>query len=61
MRRRRVLRTLLAALAGAVLLSGCEFDVYKLPLPGGTDVGQLPTGLVADRPQRLDAGVLATA
>ena len=25
-----------------VLLSGCEFDVYKLPLPGGPDVGDDP-------------------
>jgi len=25
-----------------VLLSGCDFDVYKLPLPGGTDTGSNP-------------------
>ena len=35
----RTLRALAAVLAGAVLLTGCDFDVYKLPLPGGTDVG----------------------
>ncbi len=33
------LRVLVALLFGSVLLSGCEFDVYSLPLPGGTDVG----------------------
>ena len=26
----------------ALLLTGCDFDVYKLPLPGGTDVGRRP-------------------
>jgi phospholipid/cholesterol/gamma-HCH transport system substrate-binding protein len=36
------LRALFAILAGALLLSSCGFDVYKLPLPGGTDVGDDP-------------------
>ena len=40
--RRGALRALLAVLLGSVLLSGCDFDVYKLPLPGGTDVGKNP-------------------
>ena len=32
-----------AALAlGMVLLTGCDFDVYQLPLPGGTDTGDNP-------------------
>ncbi|MCW2796767.1 MCE family protein, partial [Nocardioides sp.] len=35
-------KTLLLLLVGAVLLSGCNFDVYSLPLPGGTDVGSDP-------------------
>ncbi|MDQ3484980.1 MAG: MCE family protein, partial [Actinomycetota bacterium] len=35
----RTLRLLLALLIGSVVLSGCEFDVYEMPLPGGTDVG----------------------
>jgi len=35
-------KLLLAILAGSVLLSGCDFDVYKLPLPGGTDTGSNP-------------------
>ncbi|MDO9498245.1 MAG: MCE family protein [Nocardioides sp.] len=33
------LRVLVALLFGSVLLSGCDFDVYSIPLPGGTDVG----------------------
>jgi phospholipid/cholesterol/gamma-HCH transport system substrate-binding protein len=36
------LRLLLGLLLGSVLLSGCDFDVYSLPLPGGTDVGDHP-------------------
>ncbi len=35
-------RLLLLALVGALTFSGCGFDVYKLPLPGGTDVGDHP-------------------
>lgn len=35
-------RTLLLVLAGCLALTGCDFDVYKLPLPGGTDVGPKP-------------------
>jgi phospholipid/cholesterol/gamma-HCH transport system substrate-binding protein len=38
MRPTRALRALVAVLAGALLLTGCDFDVYKLPLPGGTSV-----------------------
>jgi len=36
------LKLLLAIMAGSVMLSGCQFDVYKLPLPGGTDTGSDP-------------------
>ena len=36
------LKLLLLALVGALTISGCGFDVYKLPLPGGTDVGDDP-------------------
>ena len=32
-------RAAAALTVGAVLLSGCDFDVYKLPLPGGADTG----------------------
>lgn len=34
----RILRAFVALLVGALLLTGCDFDVYKLPLPGGTSV-----------------------
>lgn len=34
----RLARAVVALLAGALLLTGCDFDVYKLPLPGGTSV-----------------------
>jgi phospholipid/cholesterol/gamma-HCH transport system substrate-binding protein len=30
------------ACAGALALSGCDFDVYSLPLPGGADLGEKP-------------------
>ena len=30
------------ACAGALVLSGCDFDVYSLPLPGGADLGDDP-------------------
>ncbi len=38
----RRVRALFAVLLGAVVLTGCDFDVYQLPLPGGTDVGDDP-------------------
>ncbi|HEX5088718.1 MAG TPA: MCE family protein [Nocardioides sp.] len=36
------LRLLLGLLLGSVVLSACDFDIYSLPLPGGTDVGDNP-------------------
>ncbi|WP_231123985.1 MCE family protein [Nocardioides sambongensis] len=39
---RTLARTWIALVAGAVLLSGCSFDVYEIPLPGGADVGDDP-------------------
>ena len=38
----RRLRAAVAVLIGALLLTGCDFDVYKLPLPGGADTGDDP-------------------
>ena len=38
----RRLRLLVLALLGSLVLGGCGIDVYKLPLPGGTDVGDDP-------------------
>ncbi len=39
MRLPRRIRALVVVLLGMVAFTGCDFDVYKLPLPGGTDVG----------------------
>jgi phospholipid/cholesterol/gamma-HCH transport system substrate-binding protein len=36
---RTVARAFAGVLAGSIVLTGCDFDVYSLPLPGGTDVG----------------------
>ena len=36
------LKMILLLMAGSLVLSGCSFDVYKLPLPGGPDVGSDP-------------------
>jgi phospholipid/cholesterol/gamma-HCH transport system substrate-binding protein len=38
----RRFKALLLLVVAPVLLSGCDFDVYQLPLPGGTDVGDNP-------------------
>ena len=38
----RRLRLLVLALLGSLLFGGCGIDIYKLPLPGGTDVGDNP-------------------
>ncbi len=38
----RRLKVLMLTLVASLALTGCEFDVYKLPLPGGTDPGDDP-------------------
>ena len=38
-RARRTAAAVAGVLAGALALGGCDFDVYQLPLPGGTDAG----------------------
>ena len=53
-RPRTALRALVAALAGVLLLTGCDLDVYKLPLPGGTDVGDDAITVQADFRDVLD-------
>jgi len=50
----RRFRALLAVLLGTVVLSGCDFDVYKLPLPGGTDVGNDPMTITVQFTDVLD-------
>jgi phospholipid/cholesterol/gamma-HCH transport system substrate-binding protein len=51
---RRATRAAAAVLTGTVLLAGCDFDVYELPLPGGTDVGDNPIVLTAEFDDVLD-------
>jgi phospholipid/cholesterol/gamma-HCH transport system substrate-binding protein len=36
------LKLLVLAVLGSLTVTGCGIDVYKLPLPGGTDVGDHP-------------------
>jgi phospholipid/cholesterol/gamma-HCH transport system substrate-binding protein len=48
------LRVLLGLLLGSVVLSGCDFDVYSLPLPGGTDVGDNPITVTVQFEDVLD-------
>ena len=39
---KRRLKAFLLLVTASVVLSGCDFNVYELPLPGGTDVGENP-------------------
>jgi phospholipid/cholesterol/gamma-HCH transport system substrate-binding protein len=39
---RRPVRAAALATCAAVLLGGCDFSVYKMPLPGGADLGDDP-------------------
>jgi phospholipid/cholesterol/gamma-HCH transport system substrate-binding protein len=48
------LKALVALLGAALMLSGCSFDVYKLPLPGGVDVGSNPITVKAEFRDVLD-------
>jgi phospholipid/cholesterol/gamma-HCH transport system substrate-binding protein len=50
----RKLRTLVAILLGTVVLTGCDFDVYQMPLPGGTDVGDDPMTVTVQFTDVLD-------
>ena len=51
---RPVLESVVALLATALVLTGCSFDPYKLPLPGGTDVGSDPITVTAQFRDVLD-------
>lgn len=53
-RRRPVLRVVVALVAAALVLTGCSFDPYQLPLPGGTDVGSDPITVTAQFRDVLD-------
>jgi phospholipid/cholesterol/gamma-HCH transport system substrate-binding protein len=54
MRISRVARAAAALVAGTIMLSGCDFDVYELPLPGGTDVGDDPMTVTVQFEDVLD-------
>jgi phospholipid/cholesterol/gamma-HCH transport system substrate-binding protein len=51
---RRRLAGLVGLLLGSVVLSGCDFDVYQLPLPGGTDTGDNPMSVKVEFRDVLD-------
>ncbi|CAI9399612.1 hypothetical protein HIDPHFAB_00231 [Nocardioides sp. T2.26MG-1] len=53
-------KAVVAAVAGALLLTGCDFDVYSLPLPGGTDVGNDPITVTAEFRDVLDLVPMST-
>jgi len=53
-RRPPILRAVVLALVAALGLSACDFDVYKLPLPGGADVGDDPITVTAEFRDVLD-------
>jgi phospholipid/cholesterol/gamma-HCH transport system substrate-binding protein len=53
-RRSRVGRVAALACAGALALSGCDFDVYSLPLPGGADLGSDPYSVEVEFRDVLD-------
>lgn len=50
----RRLRAATAVLAGSLVLTGCDFDVYQLPLPGGADVGDDPITVTVEFEDVLD-------
>lgn len=51
---RPVLKAVVALLAAALVLAGCSFDPYQLPLPGGPDVGTNPITVTAQFRDVLD-------
>jgi phospholipid/cholesterol/gamma-HCH transport system substrate-binding protein len=51
---RRKTQVAAVAACGAMLLSGCEFSVYDLPLPGGADVGDNPYEVTVEFRDVLD-------
>ncbi len=56
----RSVRILLGLLLSSVVLSGCDFDVYALPLPGGTDVGDDPITVTVQFEDVLDLVPMST-
>lgn len=50
----RILRLAVLLVLGALTLTGCRFDVYSLPLPGGADTGDNPMTLKVQFADVLD-------
>ena len=53
-RPRRALRSAALACTTALVLTGCQFDVYDLPLPGGANVGDNPYRVTVEFRDVLD-------
>ena len=49
-----VARAFAGVLVGSIVLTACSFDVYSLPLPGGTDVGEDPIKVTVQFQDVLD-------
>lgn len=47
-------KALVGVLASVLLLTGCDFDIYKLPLPGGPDAGDNPMTITVQFVDVLD-------
>ncbi len=56
----RRFKAALLLVAASVMLSGCDFSVYELPLPGGTDVGDNPMEVTVMFEDVLDLVPLST-
>jgi phospholipid/cholesterol/gamma-HCH transport system substrate-binding protein len=50
----RRLKLLLALLVGSIALTGCDFSIYNVPLPGGADVGDNPIHVTVEFQDVLD-------
>ncbi|HET7385634.1 MAG TPA: MCE family protein [Nocardioidaceae bacterium] len=50
----RLARAVVLVLVGAVSLTGCDFSVYSIPLPGGVDLGDHPYTVTVDFRDVLD-------
>ena len=48
------LKALVRVVLSALLLTGCDFDIYKLPLPGGPDAGDNPMTVTVQFADVLD-------
>ncbi len=50
----RNLKALIGMMVAALLLTGCDFDIYKMPLPGGPDAGENPLKITVQFVDVLD-------